>query len=55
VIKGSGRFGFFRGIFKRQLYTLCSLDGEDTIITAERQEFYHPDERISISILKISG
>ena len=47
---GVRQIGFFRGIFKRQIYTLCFLDGEDTIITAERQEFYHPDEELPINL-----
>ncbi len=41
---GKRHVGYLRSIFKRQLYTLSFLDGEGTVITAERQEFYHPDE-----------
>lgn len=41
---GKRHVGYLRSISERQLYTLSFLDGEGTVVTAERQEFYHPDE-----------
>ncbi|KAK4015794.1 hypothetical protein OUZ56_030765 [Daphnia magna] len=38
--------GYLRGILERQLYELCFRDGEGTIVIAEREEFYHPDEEL---------
>lgn len=38
--------GFFRGQVHRKLYSLRFRDGEDTTVTAERKELYHPDEEL---------
>lgn len=36
--------GHYRGQNNRQLYKLRFRDGDDTVVEAEREEFYHPDE-----------
>ena len=36
--------GHFRGQVQHPLYELRFRDGDDTVVTAERQEFYHPDD-----------
>ena len=38
--------GFFRGQVQRKLYSLKFRDEEQTAVTAERKEFYHPEEEM---------
>ncbi|XP_046636437.1 lysine-specific demethylase 4C-like isoform X4 [Daphnia pulicaria] len=41
---GKSYGGHYRGFTKRKLYSLSFRDGTNTVITAERPDFYHPDE-----------
>lgn len=41
---GKSYDGFYRGRTNRKLYSLSFCEDGDTVITAERCEFYHPDE-----------
>lgn len=41
---GKRQIGYLRGMFERRLYELCFSDGEGTVVIAEREEFYLPDD-----------
>ena len=41
---GKSYDGHYRGVTYRKLYNLSFRDGTNTVITAERPDFYHPDE-----------